>query len=433
MHAQGEFANMRLPLVVDGAALDIAAIHRPGERPPILFLHGFGSTKEDYADIVRHPAFDGRPFVAYDAPGCGETACADLSRISIPFLVKTAEAVLDHFGWRTFHLVGHSMGGLTALMLASRWPDRVLSFTDIEGNIAPEDCFLSRQIVGDPEADAERFFDAFIERTRHAPAYASALYAASLRHKVRAGAVRGIFESMVDLSDNGGLMDRFLGLPCPRLFMYGEQNASLSYLRHIQAHGVRWRRSRPAALPHVLQPGPDVGADRPVPGACRRRVAPSAPATPRAAGSGFGAISRSLSAGQFGDFDEIEVRVADVDGADPLRGAGACHGALHDGPVGLRQPFDHRVERDRGDEAQIQRARHRQVRLGLELLPAHVQIDLLVAEAKGDAPLAEAFELHAQHARVEIDGGVGLRGGQHQVVEVVDHEKGFEERIGARP
>lgn len=73
---------------------------------------------------------------------------------------------------------------------------------------------------------------------RHAPAYASALYAASLRHKVRAGAVRGIFESMVDLSDNGGLMDRFLGLPCPRLFMYGEQNASLSYLRHIQAHGV---------------------------------------------------------------------------------------------------------------------------------------------------------------------------------------------------
>ncbi len=73
------------------------------------------------------------------------------------------------------------------------------------------------------------------------------------------------------------------------------------------------------------------------------------------------------------------------------------------------------------------------MRLGLELLPAHVQIDLLVAEAKGDAPLTEAFELHAQHARVEIDGGVGLRGGQHQVVEVVDHEKGFGERIGFRP
>jgi hypothetical protein len=28
----------------------------------------------------------------YDAPGCGETACADLSKISIPFLVETARA-----------------------------------------------------------------------------------------------------------------------------------------------------------------------------------------------------------------------------------------------------------------------------------------------------------------------------------------------------
>ncbi|MBB6593386.1 alpha/beta hydrolase [Ralstonia solanacearum] len=238
MRAQGEFADVRLPLVVDGTALDIAALHRPGNRAPILFLHGFGSTKEDYADIVRHAAFDGRPFIAYDAPGCGETRCADLARISIPLLVETAAAVLDHFGVQAVHLVGHSMGGLTALMLASQWPDRVLSFTDIEGNLAPEDCFLSRQIVDYPEADAERFFDGFIGRARHAPAYASALYAASLRHKVRAGAVRGIFESMVALSDNGDLMTRFLGLPCPKLFMYGEQNASLSYLRHIRAHGV---------------------------------------------------------------------------------------------------------------------------------------------------------------------------------------------------
>jgi pimeloyl-ACP methyl ester carboxylesterase len=106
--------------------------------------------------------------------------------------------VLAHFGIERFHLVGHSMGGLTALLLAHECPDRVLSFVDIEGNIAPEDCFLSRQIVDYPGNDPEAFFAAFIERARHAPAYASALYAESLRHKVRAGAVRGIFQSMVD-------------------------------------------------------------------------------------------------------------------------------------------------------------------------------------------------------------------------------------------
>lgn len=236
---QPEFIHSRIPIKVKGLALEIAAISRSGETDPIVFLHGFGSTKEDYADIVRCPELTGRPFLAYDAPGCGETACSDLSKVSIPFLVDTALAVLEHNGIERFHLSGHSMGGLTALMLAHQHPDRVLSFIDIEGNIAPEDCFLSRQIVDYPDADADKFFADFIERTRHASAYSSALYAASLWHKVRAGAVPGIFRSMVELSDHGGLMDKFLGLPCPKMFMYGEQNASLSYLSDIQAKGVR--------------------------------------------------------------------------------------------------------------------------------------------------------------------------------------------------
>nr|WP_315232959.1 alpha/beta hydrolase [uncultured Albidiferax sp.] len=239
MSEQTEFIQTRWPLSLEGVDLNVAAIHRGGDLAPIVFLHGFGSTKEDYADIVRHPAFAGHPFLAYDAPGCGETECSDLPRISVPFLVETALAVMDRAGIGQFHLVGHSMGGLTALMLANQYPHRVLSFTDIEGNIAPEDCFLSRQIVDYRQDDAQRFFDDFIERTRHAPAYASALYAASLRHKVRAGAVRGIFESMVALSDHGDLMHKFLSLPCPRMFMYGEQNASLSYLASIEAKGVR--------------------------------------------------------------------------------------------------------------------------------------------------------------------------------------------------
>lgn len=130
-----EFSQSRLSFAVDGTELDVSALHRGGDLAPVVFLHGFGSTKEDYADIVRHREFDGRPFVAYDAPGCGETRCADLSTISIPFLVETALNVIERIGFARFHLVGHSMGGLTALLLAHRHPERVLSFVDIEGNM----------------------------------------------------------------------------------------------------------------------------------------------------------------------------------------------------------------------------------------------------------------------------------------------------------
>lgn len=33
-------------------------------------------------------------------------------------------------------------------------------------------------------------------------------------------------------------MTNFLSLPCPRMFMYGEQNSSLSYLTKLGANGV---------------------------------------------------------------------------------------------------------------------------------------------------------------------------------------------------
>jgi pimeloyl-ACP methyl ester carboxylesterase len=240
-----ELTYQQLNLRVDGVGLQVATAGRGGELAPVVFLHGFGSTKEDYADIALQPAFAGRPFLAYDAPGCGETSCDDLPEISIPFLVKTAQTVLQHAGIGRFHLIGHSMGGLTALLLAHQDPGRVLSFVDIEGNLAPEDCFLSRQVLTHPAVDAEGFFGDFIERARRSPSYASALFAASLRHKVRPGAVRRIFESMVDLSDHGDLMAKFLSLPCPRMFMYGEQNSSLSYLAKLDANGVEL-----AEIPH---------------------------------------------------------------------------------------------------------------------------------------------------------------------------------------
>lgn len=228
-----------IAIEVDGVKLRVASMHRQGQQPPIVFLHGFGSTKEDYADVAQCPQFDDRRIIAFDAPGCGETECSDLSVLSIPFLQQTAKRVLHHYGVEECHLVGHSMGGQTALFLASDNRSSVLSFTNIEGNLAPEDCFLSRQILEYPSDDPHEFLISFAERAWQANTFSHQLFAATLPHKVRAGAVAPIFRSMVDISDNGGLLAKFTGLSCPRMFVFGDQNRSLSYLGALMDHGVQ--------------------------------------------------------------------------------------------------------------------------------------------------------------------------------------------------
>jgi pimeloyl-ACP methyl ester carboxylesterase len=104
---------------------------------------------------------------------------------------------------------------------------------------------LSRQVVTHAHQDPQEFLAEFADRMWRSRYSASALFAATLSHKVRAGAVRPIFESMVQLSDHADLMRGFLALPVPTMFMYGEQNNALSYLPTLAGNGVEL-----AEIPH---------------------------------------------------------------------------------------------------------------------------------------------------------------------------------------
>ena len=227
-----------LPLTADATRVEVSGLYRDGTGTPLVFLHGFGSTKEDYADVIQNERLAARPVLAYDAPGAGASTCTDLRAVTIPFHVSLTEQILTARRIDRFHLIGHSMGGLTALILAEHHPDRVASFTNIEGNLAPEDCFLSRQITTHPEDDPDQFLARFADRIGRSRFYGGAAYAATLPYKVQAGAVKAIFESIIALSDHGRLLDRFLQLPTPKMFMYGEQNSTLSYLPTLAEGGV---------------------------------------------------------------------------------------------------------------------------------------------------------------------------------------------------
>ncbi len=231
--------NDFLDLKVQDARVRLAYHRRPGPGPVLISLHGFGSTKEDYADLALRDDFADCDLIAWDAPVCGVSELDQPDALSIPFLVEVSLAACDALDIKQFHLTGHSMGGLTALMMAHEHPDRVLSFFNIEGNIASEDCFLSRQIIDYPADTAEDFFRDFQTRVKSRTEYGSALYASTLPLKVRTTTVEPVFRSMVSLSDTKPLMEMFTGLSCPKAFVYGVQNRHLSYLGRLQASGVQ--------------------------------------------------------------------------------------------------------------------------------------------------------------------------------------------------
>ncbi|MBP0614886.1 alpha/beta fold hydrolase [Jiella mangrovi] len=120
-------------------AARLHAIERGGgEKPPLVFLHGFDGQAEAFRDIVQVFAEEGRRCLAFDLPGHGRSR--EFPGFGPPKVA--ARAVLAELAARKIakaHFVGHSMGGAVACLSALFEPARALSLTLLApGGFGPE-------------------------------------------------------------------------------------------------------------------------------------------------------------------------------------------------------------------------------------------------------------------------------------------------------
>jgi pyruvate dehydrogenase E2 component (dihydrolipoamide acetyltransferase) len=135
---------------IGGKAVRFLAIG-PAEGEPVLLIHGFGSDHAAWA--MNHSALaETHRVVALDLPGHGASA-KDVGAGDIPALSTAVTGLMDHLGFGSAHLVGHSLGGGIALHIAASTPGRVRSL----GLIAP--CGLGEEID-------IAFIEGFIGETR---------------------------------------------------------------------------------------------------------------------------------------------------------------------------------------------------------------------------------------------------------------------------
>jgi pimeloyl-ACP methyl ester carboxylesterase len=98
-----------------------------GKGTPILFIHEFAGDHRSWADQVRYFG-RGRRCITWDARGYPRSDCPeDVKFFGQEFFNRDAIAVLDAAKVKKAHVVGLSMGGYTALMLAAKFPERVIS------------------------------------------------------------------------------------------------------------------------------------------------------------------------------------------------------------------------------------------------------------------------------------------------------------------
>ncbi len=98
-----------------------------GDGVPVLLLHGFGADLNSW--MFNQPALcEGRRAIALDLPGHGGSS-KDVGSGDAGALADAVEGALAGLGIERVHLVGHSMGGAVAAVVASRGPARIATLT----------------------------------------------------------------------------------------------------------------------------------------------------------------------------------------------------------------------------------------------------------------------------------------------------------------
>jgi pimeloyl-ACP methyl ester carboxylesterase len=129
--------------------LDGLCVHwkeRGSGEPAMVLLHGFGASVFSWRDVLDPLAVQGR-VIAFDRPGFGLTSRPmpgewhGLSPYHPTAHADQTIAFLDALGIERAVLIGHSVGGTTALLAALRHPTRVtalvLESTTVQSAVPP--------------------------------------------------------------------------------------------------------------------------------------------------------------------------------------------------------------------------------------------------------------------------------------------------------
>jgi pimeloyl-ACP methyl ester carboxylesterase len=207
---------------------------RPGPGPTILYIHGLGCSKDDFLEMAAAPELQSFRLISADHPGCGDSPYDDDHPLNIDGIVNLIEDFVDMLGLDPFLLIGGSLGGLLALLYAERNLNRVAGFVNVEGNLAPEDCMFSRNVIPHPYQHFVKVIFPQIKKAisaRRGRGFAQHL---SVLAKANPRAYYDYAFQTVTYSDQGNLLQRFLSLPIPKCFLYGSQNRHLSYLARLR-------------------------------------------------------------------------------------------------------------------------------------------------------------------------------------------------------
>ncbi|MGW1208820.1 alpha/beta fold hydrolase [Streptomyces sp. NPDC002499] len=203
----------------------------PGEGPARVYLHGLGCAgSADFAGIVAHPGLYGGRALVVDLLGHGFSDRPAAFAGTLEAHAASVAAVLDDCGIQDAVVVGHSMGGAVAILLAATRPDLASRVVVAEPNLRAGGGLYSKAIAAYREEDfVSHGFRAVLAELE--PDYAARVRAAdpAILHRSAVSLVAGTTPGTAEL---------LYGLPQPRVMLIGARSRPYEDEHAVRQAGI---------------------------------------------------------------------------------------------------------------------------------------------------------------------------------------------------
>lgn len=215
----------------------------------LVLIHGLGESGLCFEGLLAagDPRLAGWHLLAPDMPGYGKSPWPDeplsLAEHADHLARWMAETLDGPAGSGPAVVLGHSMGGVIATLLAERHPRNVRALLNVEGNVSLADCGFSSRAVPQARGEfvgggMERLLDELYRDGQDDPAIRT--YYPSVRICDPRAFHRNSVE-LVEMSRAGGLAERIARLGVPRLYVRGLPRGSGERSRELlDRAGVAW-------------------------------------------------------------------------------------------------------------------------------------------------------------------------------------------------
>ncbi|MER6400221.1 alpha/beta hydrolase [Kitasatospora sp. NPDC001603] len=206
----------------------------PGAEPARVYLHGLGASSPVYfAGAAAHPLLAGRRSLLLDLLGFGISDRPTDFPYTLEAHADAVAAALDEAGLAEVELVGHSMGGAVAIVLAHRHPRLVANLLLVDANLDPVTPVRRPGSSGIATFGEEEFLAGGREEVRRwvGPLWWSTMRLAGPEalHRSAVHTARGTVPTMREI---------LLDLEIPRTFLHPQADGELPGAERLRASGV---------------------------------------------------------------------------------------------------------------------------------------------------------------------------------------------------